>query len=187
MMGHNAARNDPVKWEKWGVPGGFYDLHDQGTFYNAAREFAEEMGLMPSQQAMGLVQRALHRAATRRVIKNTMRALRSQGQLFKVAKNVRTGYTAYALVVDDALAFERALSLKEAGQDIKRKATVTLSRETKGYTWVTEDSLNASKRVRSRAAGVTYTVVPTPHVGHPLRLRGGVLGPQLAKAFRKAR
>jgi ADP-ribose pyrophosphatase YjhB (NUDIX family) len=182
MIGHKTNTQDPVRWEKWGVPGGYYDSTDQGTFYNAVREFTEELGLMPSRSARG----AQYRTEARGFIKNKMRVMRSQGQLFRVAKNTRTGYTAYALVVDNALAFERAVSLKHAGQDIQRKATVTLSSETKGYTWVTSDSLNNARRVRS-PTGVVYSAVPAPQLGHPLRLRRGVLGPQLSKAFLKAR
>ena len=179
MMGHTTSRSDPVRHEKWGVPGGLYDATDQGTLYNAVREFSEEMGLFPNARRMTGQDK-------RRFVKAVRTKMFQIGRIYRVAKNVNTGYSAYALVVENALGFERALRLPEAGNEIKTKSTVPLSGETKGYIWVTRAALNNVRRIRG-PNGVAYNAINSPPgINHPLRLRKGVLGTQLDRAFNLA-
>lgn len=179
MMGHRARRSDPVLWPQWGIPGGHYDSTDQGTLFNAAREFVEEMGLLPPARAR---QRRVAFAAAQAFVKATLRRMFSAGRIFRVVKNTATGYSAYALIVDDALAFERALQLPAAGRDVSAKANVQLSSETVGYTWVAQPTLRNVRRVRA-PYGARYSAIRPPTFTHPLRLRRGVVGPQLDRAF----
>ena len=179
MMGHRPRRTDSVQWAQWGIPGGNYDATDRGALYNAAREFAEEMGLMSPEIRS-------HRTQVRTFVNNTIRKMYRSGSIFRVAKNTANGYSAYALVVDNALAFEHALDFRAAGQDVRRKAHVRLSDETVGYTWVAPPALHDVQNTRS-PTGALYKTIRPPTFAHPLRLRSGVLGPQLNKAFALAR
>lgn len=179
LMGHKPRRNDPWPHLRWGVPGGLYDATDRSPLFNAVREFGEEMGLIVPH---------LNRASRRAVVDGLVRMLPRLGQLQQVVNDPARGFTGFALVVPDALTFEAALRLPAAGQDVKVKASTQLSRETKGYTWVTKYSMDSRRRMPPSGPGDTrYSAVQTPTIGHPLRLRAGTLGAALDGAFRLAR
>jgi len=166
-----------VQWPLWGVPGGLYDRTDQGTFYNATREFVEELGLMPPARTQRTTSSARHA-----FVKSIMRIMMRTGTVFEIANNAQTGYTAFALIVDNALEFERTMRLPAAGQPLHRKANVSLSNETRGYTWVTEPVLENVSRIHTSTGG-RYNAIKPPTFSHPLRLRRGVVGPQMSNAF----
>lgn len=154
------------------------DASDPSPLYGAVREFGEEMGLIP---------RTIHGRAKHVVVSALLSFLQRSGTLVRVLRNRHTGYTAYALVVDDALVFERAVGLLNAGQSVTAKADTQLSSETKGYTWVSKGTLEHPKRLRSTARNESYTVLEHPMLPpHPLRVRRGVLGTQLTAALRLA-
>lgn len=180
LMGHKPRHNDPWRHLRWGLPGGLYDATDRSPLFSAVREFGEEMGLIAPH---------LDHASKRAVVDGLVRVMQRLGQLQQVVNDPARGFTCFALVVPDALAFEAALRLPAAGRDVKIKASTQLSSETKGYTWVTKYSVDNQRR-RMPPAGpgdVRYSAVSTPMLSHPLRLRAGTLGAALNGAFQLAR
>lgn len=179
LMGHRPGRGDPWRHLRWGVPGGMYDSSDRSPLFNAVREFGEEMGLIAPR---------LDRASKRAVVDGLVRMMQRLGQLQQVVNDPARGFTGFALVVPDALAFEAALRLPSFQRDVKVKASTPLSGETKGYTWVTKYNVDNRHRMPPSGPGDTrYSAIYTPTLGHPLRLRAGTLGAALDGAFRLAR
>ena len=194
LIGHNAPgnppRDDPYPYQRWGVPGGMFDQrYDSDTLTNVAREFDEEMGLMPgTRNHRGNV------AAVKQFVHNTVRIFNRIGRLQKVV-DTRRGYSAWVLVVEDAATFENAFSLapnhrhRSVGDKMKRR----LSSETTGYTWVTLSAMRTAhvQPPMYSTSGHQYTIhqtaytsVKTPAFRHPLRIRKGVIGRSLNASIR---
>ena len=140
---------------------------------------------------MGLIELPLRPFQKHARVKAIIGRLKALGTFHEVLRSARTGYTAYALVLRvDALTFEHAMTLPEAGSEVRVKLSAQLSNETRGYIWVTQDSMERVER-NSATAGDHYDSVwpfgPGTHralaLQHPLRLRRGVLGAQLRRTF----
>jgi hypothetical protein len=173
MMGHLPSRGSQYPYLKWGVPGGFEDSTDRGRLYNAVREFGEEMRLIAP---------GTNRNDKPAMVNTILTNLQSMGHFSEVAHNARSGYTAYALIVDNAMAFERGMGLPMAGRNVEAKARVSLSNETKGFTWISKWSMEHATRIQLPGHSA-YTAVKNPLLPYPLRIRRGVMGPQLTLAF----
>ena len=125
LIGHK-QRNDK---RHWGVPGGLRDRSDPDAMYTAVRELLEEMGV--------------NRRPSPRDVVNAMANMSRHGLQTVVPTN-RAGFSAYAVVFDTALEFERKMGLTnmlrarnvQGVPGIKDKYFVDMSSETKGYTYV---------------------------------------------------
>jgi 8-oxo-dGTP pyrophosphatase MutT (NUDIX family) len=125
LMGHK-QHNDR---RHWGVPGGLMDRSDTGPMYTAVREFLEEMGV--SQRP------------SRRDVDKARSAMGLRGMQMVVPTN-NSGFSAFAVVFDTALAFENEMGITNMLRtkrltfppDINAKYNVDLSAETKGFTYV---------------------------------------------------
>lgn len=126
LIGHK-QRNDK---RHWGVPGGLKDRSDPNSGYTAVREFLEEMGI--------------NRSPNQADVTNAMTEMARRGSFQNVVPTNRSGFSAYGIVFDTAIEFERKMGLTnmlrskgvQGVPTIKDKYYVDMSSETKGYTYV---------------------------------------------------
>lgn len=126
LIGHKQG-NDK---RHWGVPGGLKDRSDPDSAYTAVREFLEELGI--------------NSRPNRVDVANAMSQMARQGSSQNVVPTNRFGFSAYGLVFDTALEFERRMGLTNMLRNkgvqhvptIKDKYYVAMSSETRGYTYV---------------------------------------------------
>ena len=126
LIGHTDSKGNVAQW---GVPGGLQDRNDQGNLMTTAvREFAEEvLGQKNAQQSIvQAVKVALESIADVAVLSFTPEMM------------------TVMVRVPSAEMFETDMMGKVFGRaaTATQKASVYLSRETKGVTWVTLDAIN---------------------------------------------
>jgi ADP-ribose pyrophosphatase YjhB (NUDIX family) len=131
LIGHK-QHNDK---RHWGVPGGLKDRSDPDSAYTAVREFLEEMGIKRRPNQTDVVN------ATGEMVRH---GSFQKPSFQNVVPTNRSGFSAYGLVFDTALEFERKMGLTymlrskgvQGIPTIKDKYYVDMSSETKGYTYV---------------------------------------------------
>ena len=127
LIGHTDSKGNVAQW---GVPGGSQDRDDQGDLMTTAvREFTEEvLGQKNAQQpVVQAVRIALESIAA------SVAVLSSTPEMMTVMVRVPSAEMFEAKLMDKV--FGRAATAPQ-------KASVYLSKETKGVTWVTLDAIN---------------------------------------------